>query len=128
MITEITDGVQVSVLTAYHSEYSNPLQQHYVFTYKIRIENHSPHTVQLLRRHWQIFDSNNVRFEVEGEGIIGEQPVLSSGASHEYVSGCTLKTDMGKMWGTYQMKRLSDSEKFTVNIPDFQLVVPFRLN
>lgn len=128
MVTEITEGVQVSILAEFHEEYSNPLQKHFVFTYKVYIENHSPYTLQLLRRRWHIFDSNFTRFKVEGEGVIGEQPILESGDSHHYTSGCSLKTDMGKMRGAYIMKRLSDNAEFEVVIPDFKLIAPFRLN
>ncbi len=128
MVTKITDGVKVSVETVYQSEYSNPANQHYMFAYKITIENLSEYTVQLLRRHWHIFDSNGSYREVEGEGVVGEQPIIEPGESHEYVSGCNLKTDMGSMKGSYEMCRLLDNQPLLVNIPEFQLIAPHRLN
>jgi ApaG protein len=128
MVTEITDGVKVSVITEYQPEYSSPIQSHYVFTYKIRIENSSDFTVQLLRRHWYIHDANGTLREVEGEGVVGQQPVLEPGESHEYVSGCNLKTGIGKMRGTYLMKRVVDGRKFDAKVPEFTMIVPFRLN
>ncbi len=128
MVTKITQGVRVSVTTEYQPEYSSPAQSHYVFTYKITIENFSEYTVQLLRRHWHIHDANGTEREVEGEGIVGQQPVLEPGESHEYVSGCNLKSGLGKMYGTYQMERIVDGRKFEVNIPEFNMVVPYRLN
>jgi ApaG protein len=128
MVTKITQGVRVSVTTEYQPEYSSPAQAHYVFTYKITIENFSEYTVQLLRRHWHIHDANGTEREVEGEGIVGQQPVLEPGESHEYVSGCNLKSGVGKMYGTYQMERIVDGKKFEVNIPEFNMVVPYRLN
>jgi ApaG protein len=128
MVTKITDGVSVSVFTEYQQEYSSPLQAHYVFTYRILIENHSEHTVKLLRRHWFIYDANALMREVEGEGVVGQQPTLEPGASHEYVSGCNLKTEMGKMKGTYLMERVVDGKQFTVVIPEFMLIAPFKLN
>ena len=64
MVTEITEGVKVSVVTEYQPEYSSPVQSHYVFTYKIKIENHSEFTIQLLRRHWYIHDANGILREV----------------------------------------------------------------
>ena len=128
MVTQITEGVKVSVETVYQSEYSNPAQEHFMFAYKITIENLSDYTVQLMRRHWYIFDSNGTLREVEGKGVVGEQPVIEPGESHEYVSGCNLKTDMGSMKGSYLMRRLMDNQTIRVNIPEFQLVAPYRLN
>jgi ApaG protein len=128
MVTQITDGVRVSVQTEYQPDYSSPRQAHYVFAYKVTIENASAHTVQLLRRHWYICDSNGIVKEVEGEGVVGQQPVLEPGDMHEYVSGCNLKTDIGKMKGTYLMERVVDGKKMQVIIPEFTLIAPYRLN
>ncbi|MCJ8211766.1 Co2+/Mg2+ efflux protein ApaG [Mucilaginibacter sp. RS28] len=128
MVTTITDGVRVSVETQYQPEYSNPAGDHYMFAYKINIENLSNYTVQLLRRRWDIFDSNGTHREVEGEGVVGEQPVIEPGQSHEYVSGCNLKTDMGIMKGAYQMVRTMDNSVFNVEIPEFYMIAPYRLN
>ncbi len=128
MVSKITEGVKVTVLTEYQPDYSNPVQEHYVFTYKILIENHSEHTVKLLRRHWLIYDSNGTMREVEGEGVVGLQPLLEPGEGHEYVSGCNLRTDIGKMSGTYLMERVVDGKQFRVIVPSFALVVPYRLN
>lgn len=128
MVAQITEGVKVSVETTYQPEYSNPANEHFMFAYKIQIENLSEYSVQLLRRHWIIFDSNGSKREVEGEGVVGLQPIIQPGQHHEYVSGCNLKTDMGNMQGTYQMKRLVDNELFEVKIPQFALIAPFKLN
>ena len=128
MISKITEGVRVSIETDYQQEYSSPMQAHYVFTYRILIENYSEQTVRLLRRHWFIYDANGLMREVEGEGVVGQQPILEPGASHEYVSGCNLKTEMGKMRGTYLMERIVDGKQFTVVIPEFMLIAPFKLN
>lgn len=126
--TAVTAGVKVTVKTEYQPSYSNPLQEHFVFTYRICIENNSENTVQLLRRQWFIFDTNATVREVEGEGVIGLQPVLEPGETHEYVSGCNLKTTIGKMMGSYLMERLIDGKQFHVEIPQFNLIVPYRLN
>lgn len=128
MVTEITEGVKVSVETEYQPEYSSPSQYHYVFTYRITIENGSENTIQLLRRHWFIHDTNTTLREVEGEGVVGQQPVLEPGQSHKYVSGCNLKSGIGKMRGTYLMERIVDGKKFEVIIPEFTMVVPFKYN
>ncbi|RYU92834.1 Co2+/Mg2+ efflux protein ApaG [Emticicia agri] len=127
-ITASTEGVKVSVLTEYQPEYSSPYQSHFVFSYRIRIENHSDNTVQLQRRKWIIFDSNATVREIEGEGVVGLTPILEPGQSHEYISGCSLKSSIGKMTGSYVMERLVDGKKFRVMIPEFGLIAPFRLN
>ena len=108
MVTEITEGIKVSVETEYQPEYSSPSQYHYVFTYRITIENESENTIQLLRRHWFIHDANTIIREVEGEGVVGQQPVLEPGQDHKYVSGCNLKSGIGKMKGTYLFERIVD--------------------
>ncbi len=128
MVTAITDGVKVSVETIYQPEYSNPANEHFMFAYKVNIENLTDHSVQLLNRRWQIFDSNGTHREVDGEGVVGRQPVIEPGDNHEYVSGCNLKTDMGSMKGSYEMKRVVDGGRFHVNIPEFYLISPYKLN
>jgi ApaG protein len=128
MPTTTTQGVTVSVTTNYLPDYSSPAQEHFVFAYKIEIRNNSEFTVKLLRRHWYIHDATGVMREVEGEGVVGRQPVLEPGESHQYVSGCNLKSGMGKMHGTYLMERLANGQEFAVDIPEFTLMVPYRLN
>jgi ApaG protein len=96
MIAEITQGIKVTVETEYQPSYSSPSQYHYVFTYRITIENQSDFTIQLLRRHWHIHDAGFITREVEGEGVVGQQPVLEPGQSHQYVSGCNLKSGLVK--------------------------------
>lgn len=128
MVTAITQGVKISVDTVYQDEYSNPDKEHFMFAYQITIENLSDYAIQLMRRQWFIFDSNGTQKEVEGEGVVGLQPVIEPGESHSYVSGCSLTTDIGSMSGTYLMNRLIDGTDFTVDIPEFHLIVPYRLN
>jgi ApaG protein len=128
MVTEITQGIKVTVETEYQPAYSSPSQYHYVFTYRITIENQSENTIQLMRRHWHIFDAGFTSREVEGEGVVGQQPVLEPGQTHQYVSGCNLKSGLGKMVGTYQMERVVDGLKMEVIIPEFTMIAPIRLN
>jgi ApaG protein len=128
MPTTTTQGVTVTVTTNYLPDYSSPSQEHFVFAYRIDIRNNSSHTVKLLRRHWFISDANGTVREVEGEGVVGRQPVLEPGESHQYMSGCNLKSGMGKMQGTYLMERLGNGDNFQVDIPEFTLMVPYRMN
>ena len=124
----ISEGVKVSVETFYQADYSNPLQSEFMFAYRISLENHNAFPVKLHRRHWYIFDSNCSNREVEGEGVIGIQPTLQSGESYQYVSGCNLRTEMGKMHGTYQMENLHSKQMFDVSIPSFEMIVPMKNN
>jgi ApaG protein len=128
MVTEITEGVKVTVVTEYQPDYSNPDQHHFVFTYHITIENNSNLTLKLLRRQWFIADAAYPPREVEGEGVVGKQPVLEPGNTHQYVSGCNLKSGMGKMSGFYLMKRLVDGRSIKVAIPQFSMIAPYRLS
>ncbi len=128
IVKAITEGVQVSVETNYQPEYSSPTQLHYVFTYRITIENRSDYTVKLHRRHWFIHDANNTIREVEGEGVVGQQPILEPGQIHQYVSGCNLRSGLGKMHGTYLMEKVVDGSQFEVIIPEFTMIVPYLLN
>ncbi|MEJ0105850.1 MAG: Co2+/Mg2+ efflux protein ApaG [Bacteroidota bacterium] len=128
MTSKISEGVEVSVETFYQPDYSNPLQSEFMFAYRITIENHNSFSVKLHRRHWHIFDSNGTNREVEGEGVVGVQPTLTPGEKYQYVSGCNLRTEMGKMQGTYQMENLNNKSMFDVNIPAFEMIVPFKGN
>src|SRR5690606_30303731 len=112
----------------YQDDHSDPVNNHYLFGYRITIENLTDYTVQLKRRQWFIFDSNGNQREVEGEGVVGEQPVIEPGDRHSYVSACNLSTDIGSMSGNYLMQRLADNKEFIVAIPEFELIVPYRLN
>ncbi len=126
MVTSITHGVKVSVETFFQADYSN--KGEFIFAYRITIENNSENTFQLMRRHWHIYDAIGVWREVEGEGVVGETPVIKPGQLHQYVSGCHLIAPMGKMKGTYQMARKPNGELFDVVIPEFEMVAPFLLN
>lgn len=128
MAFEVANEIEVTVTTVYQPEFSFPNGYEYMFAYHIKIENHSGYTVQLLRRHWFIFDSNGNRREVKGEGVVGQKPVLEPGEVHYYSSACNLQTEMGKMHGYYEFVRMADGTLFTVDIPEFTMVVPLRLN
>lgn len=120
--------MEITVETFYQSDYSNPLNHEFMFAYRITIENHNGFAVKLLRRHWYIFDSNGDKREVEGEGVVGVQPVLEPNERYQYVSGCNLRSEMGKMYGTYLMENLNNKATFSVKIPAFQMIVPFKGN
>ena len=124
----ISEGVQVSVETFYQPDYSNPIQSEFTFAYRITLENHNTFPVKLHRRNWQIFDSNGSNREVEGEGVVGVQPIIQPGETYQYVSGCNLRTEMGKMKGTYQMENLNNKQMFQVDIPSFEMIVPMKNN
>ncbi|MGL4596463.1 MAG: Co2+/Mg2+ efflux protein ApaG [Bacteroidia bacterium] len=128
MATLITQGIRISVESAFQPQHSKPQEHEYFFAYRIRIENTSDYTVQLLRRHWYIFDSIGVKHEVEGDGVVGKQPVLSPGEKYQYESACTLMSEMGAMHGLYTMERNVDGVQFDVQIPRFELMAAHRLN
>ncbi len=126
--TAITYNIKITVEPIYQPMYSKPLEHEFIHAYRISIENLGVETVQLLRRHWYIWDSNNRAREVEGEGVVGQTPVLATGEVHQYVSGSPMRTEMGTMHGTFQMKRLVDDHLFEVIVPKFYLIPPFKYN
>jgi ApaG protein len=128
MTTAVTHGILIEAKATYNEASSRPDQRMWFFSYKIRIENRSEFTVQLLRRHWYIFDSAGKRYEVEGEGVIGQQPVLRPGESYEYESASQLNSEIGEMKGTYTFRRETDQGMFRAEIPKFELISPLRKN
>lgn len=128
MVQQITEGVSVTVETFYQPTQSNPLLSEFLFAYRITIENLGAMPVKLLTRHWHILDSNGTHREVEGDGVVGIQPIIGSGEHYQYVSACNLRTEMGKMYGTYKMENQYSKQTFTVTIPEFQLIAPFKMN
>ncbi|MCB2102758.1 MAG: Co2+/Mg2+ efflux protein ApaG [Rhodobacterales bacterium] len=120
-----TRDITVTVEPFFLEDQSAPEDSHFVWAYHVRIENHGDDTVQLLTRHWRITDSMGNVQEVQGDGVVGEQPVLDPGDAFEYTSGTPLNTPSGIMVGTYQM--VSDTgHRFDVNIPAFSLDSPHQ--
>lgn len=128
MVKIKTHDIEISVECKYWSESSVPSENHYFFIYYITIENKSGFTVQLTKRHWDIFDSIGDYRMVDGEGVIGETPVLEPGQKYQYNSGCNLSSEMGYMKGYYTFVKLLDNSEFRVEIPRFNLIVPAKMN
>ena len=120
-----TWGVKVRVYPEYLDDESDPARRRYLWRYAVQIENNADQTIQLLKRHWEITDSAGRRQIVDGEGVVGEQPVLTSGETYFYVSGCPLSEPSGMMSGSYMMRR-DDGEEFDVTIPAFSLDSPYE--
>jgi ApaG protein len=119
----MTDGVTVRVAVNFLPEQSRIEAGKWFWVYHIRLENDGPQAVQLLTRHWRITDGRGMVNHVEGEGVVGEQPVLLPGQSHDYVSGCPLTTPHGSMEGHYTFRR-EDGVLFEAAIPYFPLAAP----
>jgi len=119
-----TAGIRVEVRVFYLAEQSRPESGHFVWAYRVKISNYSPHTVQLLKRTWRITDANGRTHRVHGEGVVGEQPLLETGETFEYTSGTPLETSSGFMSGQYHMIRTETGEAFDIEIPAFSLDSP----
>lgn len=128
MVSKISEGVNVSVETFYQAEFSSVANSAFMFAYRVTIENKNSFPVKLLSRHWIIFDSNGVTKEVEGEGVIGVQPVINPTEKYQYISGCNLNTDIGKMKGSYLFENILNKRTFSAVIPSFEMYAPFKLN
>ncbi len=127
-MTKISNGIKVSVQVRFKEEYSEPDKRYFVFFYRISVENDNDFEVQLVRRHWDIFDSNGINTVVEGEGVVGEKPILAPGELFAYESACNLESGLGRMSGSFQMMRTENGELFQVKIPKFSLEAPYLLN
>jgi len=126
-MTEKKCHIEVTVRAEYAETHSDTAHEHYVFIYDITIRNNGSLSAQLLRRHWLITDAEENVQEVEGEGVIGEQPDIQPGGTHRYQSYCVLPTPIGCMQGSYRM-RAADGTLFDAPIPAFTLAVPGSLN
>jgi ApaG protein len=117
---KLSKGVRITVKPWYLASQSRPEANHYVFGYHVRIENVSEASIQLLTRRWLIKDAIGEETEVEGEGVVGEQPVIAPFRAHEYQSYCILKAPTGSMEGMYRFIR-TDGSRFEAEIPRFTL-------
>jgi ApaG protein len=128
MVSQITRGIKISVLTSFEGTYFKNYKIHYAFTYQVTIENQSKDSVQLNSRHWEIYDALNDMEMVDGEGVIGKKPVLKPGEAYTYSSGCLLSSPIGAMKGHFNMVNFTSTRSFKVEIPFFKLGAPFALN
>jgi ApaG protein len=126
MPTAVTENIRVTVEAHYLEEESAPDEDRYVFAYHVTIANEGRLRTQLRRRHWIITDGDGKVEEVEGPGVVGEQPILDHGAAHRYSSGCVLTTPVGMMEGTYEMHEVG-GRVFAARIPRFGLQKPGAL-
>lgn len=127
-----TQPISVAVQSYYQPIYSKPLEELYVFAYRIMISNHGNSPAKLLRRHWIVTDAAGQVREVEGEGVVGQQPTILPGQSYEYTSWIQLATPIGTMHGTFAMERPAENglgvEAFQAVIPRFTHVAPELYN
>jgi ApaG protein len=116
----MTGEIRIRVHPLFLDQQSKPAEGRYVFAYVVRIENVGREGAHLLRRRWLIHDAIGEDTEVEGEGVVGQQPVIPPGGVHEYQSYCVLKSTSGYMEGTYTFER-PDRTTFDAQIPRFTL-------
>lgn len=121
-----TAGIQVAVRVFYLEDQSKPEASHFVWAYRVTINNQGAETVQLLKRSWKITDAHGRVQHVHGDGVIGEQPVIRAGESFEYTSGTPLPTPSGFMTGQYHMVKTLDGTAFDIAIPTFSLDSPHQ--
>ena len=127
MYTKTTNNINITVNPYFLEDQSEPDDQHYVWAYRVTIDNQGYEKVQLVNRYWKIVDANGTLQEVRGKGVVGEQPILNPGEKFEYTSGTPLSTSSGFMEGVYEMKS-DNGDTFNVLIPQFSLDNPFDNN
>jgi ApaG protein len=120
-------NIDVSVVTRYLPEQSQPEQNRFAFAYTVTVSNKGELPAKLLSRHWVITDGDGRVQEVRGAGVIGQQPLVEAGASHTYSSGTVMTTRVGIMQGSYQMLA-DDGKRFDALIAPFRLAVPGSLH
>jgi ApaG protein len=123
----MNDTIKIAVKTAFIAGQSNPAEHEFVYSYTISISNLGKEPVQLISRHWIIHDQDDAIQEVQGMGVVGEQPHIAPGDSFVYTSGVVLQTETGMMEGSYQM-RGADGSRFDATIPTFALVPPHAIH
>jgi len=128
MVQQVTKGIKISVVSRSEGMLEDNSRPRYAFSYTIRIENQSKFIVQLVSRRWEIIDALNNTEIVEGDGVIGVQPILQPGETHTYSSGCLLQAPVGAMQGAYTMMNFDTAEYFNVTIPSFKLNAVFAMN
>ena len=128
MVQQVTNGIKISVKTKFEGNRYQNYRMYFSFSYSITIENQSNDSVQLLSRHWKIFDSLNNMDIVEGEGVVGKKPILAPKKSYTYSSYGNLTSPIGSMKGFFNMINFTTTKNFRVYIPSFQLTVPAILN
>ena len=119
-----TQGIRVRVHPDFSLAQSDVAEKRFVFTYQVEVDNEREDEVQLLFRHWHIHDAGGEDSEVDGEGVVGEQPTLIPGGSHSYRSFCILRSPVGSMEGHFTFVSL-DGEEFEVAVPKFDLEAPW---
>ncbi|MBN3130443.1 Co2+/Mg2+ efflux protein ApaG [Pectobacterium brasiliense] len=115
--------VCVQVQSFYVESQSEPDEERFVFAYTITVRNLGRHEVQLLGRYWLITNGNGRQTEVQGEGVVGEQPIIQPGGEFQYTSGAVIETPLGTMEGHYHMVD-HQGKAFKVSIPVFRLAIP----
>jgi len=128
MDVAITNGIKITVISRFEPKHSSINESRYVFSYNIKIQNESDYTIKVLRRHWYILDSNCNKREVQGDGIVGEQPIIRPGDYHEYTSWCPFNSEIGMMSGFLTVRREIDQELLDIMVPDFTMCALPRLN
>lgn len=128
MISKETKGVNVQVVPLFQGVFQKNNTLQYVFSYEITIENFGRFPIQIDSRYWEIYDALKHNEVVQGEGVVGEQPIIFPNEKYTYSSGCVLTSTTGAMQGHYKVLDLNSNRFFTIEIPLFKLTVPHQLN
>ncbi len=127
-LNHTSNGITITVEPKFDGDIKDIVSVKYVFSYTITLYNALPYSVQLISRKWEIFDSIGTKHTVEGEGVVGVQPIIKSGETFTYSSWCPLESNMGNMKGHYVMVNLDNKEEFKIDIPRFDLVADWVKN
>lgn len=120
----VTENISVTVWPEFIDSKSSVIGDLFIWAYHVRIDNNRNDSIKLVSRYWRIIDEKGIVQEVNGEGVVGEQPIIVPGANYQYSSGVHLRYPSGIMMGKYQVKKVESNEVFDIVIPTFSLDVP----
>tara|TARA_B110000263_G_C15282542_1_gene499033 strand:+ start:1153 stop:1539 length:387 start_codon:yes stop_codon:yes gene_type:complete len=128
VVEQVTRGIKISIIVDFKGSFLKNKIIHYAFAYRIEIKNQSKDSVKLLTRSWKIIEANKNPYYIEGNGVVGERPVIFSGKKFKYESGCLITSAIGGMKGFFTMVNFTTTKNFNVEIPLFKLNADFILN
>ncbi|KRO88065.1 MAG: Co2+/Mg2+ efflux protein ApaG [Cryomorphaceae bacterium BACL29 MAG-121220-bin8] len=128
MVNHVTKGIEISVKNFYDGSCFKNYRLYFSFNYFVKITNQSNNAIQLQSRHWRIFDSLSSNIIIDGQGVIGQKPLIKPGENFKYSSNCLITSPVGAMRGFYNMININTGKKFRAYIPLFKLTAPIALN
>lgn len=95
----------------------------HAFIYFLSIHNESPVAVTIKGRKWVVTHDDGTQLVVEGDGVVGETPMIPPGDKFSYNSWHALPTRTAVATGAF-LGVDGDGRRVFVRIPEFQMSAP----